>query len=238
MSMRIEFTLALIVLLFPTSLAATISVPADYTSIQAAIDAAQDGDVIEVQSGIYYENVDINKPLTLRGLGMPTVDAGGKVSAIDLSADGITLEGFVATNGNTGIGITSDYNIIRGNNAHANRFYGIFLYESSNNNIEGNNVSCNYDDGIGLDKRSNNNTIKGNDASYNYCDGISLKKSGNNSLEGNRINYNEGRGVKLYSSSNNNIRLSASTLQIIVFFAVPPQQSYNLNKIIIQIRYR
>lgn len=80
MSTRIEFTLALIVLLFPTSLAATISVPADYTSIQAAIDAAQDGDVIEVQSGIYYENVNVDKPLTLRGLRMPTVDAEGKAA--------------------------------------------------------------------------------------------------------------------------------------------------------------
>ena len=43
--------------------------------------------------------------------------------------------------------------------------------------------------------------------------------------------------IKTYSQISN-IRLSASTLQIIVFFAVPPQQSYDPNEIIIQIRYR
>lgn len=207
MNKRIEFALVLIVMLiFTTSQAAVISVPAGYASIQDAIDAAQDGDVIEVQSGIYYENVDVYRPLTLRGVGMPTVDAGWKGSAIMLSADGVTLEGFNATNSSdAGIEIISDYNIIKGNSAYGN-YHGISSDKSSNNNLEGNNVSCN-DYGIGL-FISNNNTIKGNEATYNYRDGILLQWSDNNNLEDNRVNHNKGKGVKLCSHSNSNIMRS------------------------------
>ena len=39
----------------------------DYTSIQEAVNAAQPGDIIEVQSGTYYENVVVNNSLTLKG---------------------------------------------------------------------------------------------------------------------------------------------------------------------------
>ena len=38
---------------------------ADFTSIQAAVDAAGDGDTIEVRSGTYVENVDVGKRLTI-----------------------------------------------------------------------------------------------------------------------------------------------------------------------------
>lgn len=51
----------------------------DYTSIQAAVSAAQPGDIIEVHSGTYYENVDVDKQLTLRGVegsGMPELNGG------------------------------------------------------------------------------------------------------------------------------------------------------------------
>lgn len=55
-----------------------ISVPDDYTRIQWAIDNVTDGNTIEVQSGTYYENLSVNKKLTLRGIGMPVVDGHGK----------------------------------------------------------------------------------------------------------------------------------------------------------------
>jgi nitrous oxidase accessory protein len=74
----------------------------DYASIQAAIEVADPSDTIEVQSGTYYENVDVNKTLILKGVdtgdGKPVVDAGGRGSAITLSANGITLDGFTVTN--------------------------------------------------------------------------------------------------------------------------------------------
>jgi hypothetical protein len=64
--------LALLLLLGSTSVCAeTLSVsPAGYTTVQAAVDAAGDGDVIEIAPGTYRENVRIRgKDLTLRSLG-------------------------------------------------------------------------------------------------------------------------------------------------------------------------
>ena len=71
---------------------------ADFIGIQAAINNAKDGDTIIVSSDVYYENVVVNKSVSLRGIGQPVVDASGKGDVITLTADGITLEGFNVTN--------------------------------------------------------------------------------------------------------------------------------------------
>ena len=47
----------------------TITVPDDYSSIQQAVDSAADGDTVFVRSGTYYQNVTINKQLSLIGEG-------------------------------------------------------------------------------------------------------------------------------------------------------------------------
>ena len=74
--------------------AATITVGPegrDHSSLQSAIDETSPGDLIVVSDGICHENVDLNKPLTLRGMGSkerPVLDAGGKGPAITISSDG------------------------------------------------------------------------------------------------------------------------------------------------------
>ena len=46
----------------------TINVPADFATIQAAVTAAQTGDVIDVRAGYYRENVTVTTAgLTLKG---------------------------------------------------------------------------------------------------------------------------------------------------------------------------
>ena len=194
----------------------TIYVPDDYTKIQWAIDNATDGDTIIVKSGTYNENVNVTKQLILRGVdtgtGKPVVDAGGSGSAITLSADGTTLDGFKVINSGdypyAGIKVTSNNNTITANNASNNDYSGIYLDYSSNNNITGNNASNNDDDGIFLYK-SNSNTITGNNASYNDETGIRLLESCNNNIiTGNNASYNNvdvGGGIFLSSSCNNNI---------------------------------
>ena len=190
----------------------------DYTTIQAAIDDASPGDEIHVDSGTYYENVVVNKQLTLIGInigfGLPVVDAGGSSSAITLNADGIILEGFKTINsGNNwysdaGIKVTSNNNRITANIATEN-VVGIRLYLSNDNILIDNDASYNSDPttvnsfGIFLTS-SNNNTLTGNTASNNIASGIYLTSSLNNSLYRNIVNNNYG-GISFYQSNNNTI---------------------------------
>jgi pectin methylesterase-like acyl-CoA thioesterase len=45
----------------------TIRVPEDYSTIQAAVDAASSGDVIDIAPGIYRETITIRRSVTVRG---------------------------------------------------------------------------------------------------------------------------------------------------------------------------
>lgn len=190
--------------------ATDIYVPDDYMKIQWAIDNATEGDTIIVKSGTYYENVDISKQLILKGIdtgsGKPVVDASGSDSAITLSADGITLEGFTATNAGSkdaGIMITSNNNTITGNIATNNIVMGIYLIHSNNNIVTGNTASNNKNDGIDLG-HSSNNTIIGNNVSNNVGTGIYLYPStSNNVITGNNASNNGDMGIYLSFSSNN-----------------------------------
>lgn len=122
----------------------------DYTSIQRAVEAADPGETITVESGTYKENVIVDKSLVLRGKGSgegrPVIDGNGLGSAVLLAADRITLEGFVVKNaafGKAGIEVKSDKNYIRNNLVTANRWYGISISDSHDNVITGNVVSSN-----------------------------------------------------------------------------------------------
>ena len=50
----------------------------DFTNIQDAIDFADEGDIVFVYSGTYYENVIINKSINLEGEDMDTTIIDGE----------------------------------------------------------------------------------------------------------------------------------------------------------------
>ena len=85
------------------AIADVIHVPGDFTTIQAAIDAAQPGDEIVVASGTYGETIDLQgKPLILRsssGATFTAIDARGAGSVIRGAGDGAFIEGFTITGG-------------------------------------------------------------------------------------------------------------------------------------------
>ena len=184
--------------------------PADFSKIQDAINAASDGDTIFVYNGTYYENVIVNKSVSLVGESRETtiIDGGGTVDVILIKASEVLIVNFTVRN--CGLlwyaGIKLEYvnycnitnNIITNNNAD-----GVWLEGSSNNRICSNSITANRYGGILLRASSNNIVCLNNIA--NNKGGIFLRASSNNSICSNSIAANGAYGICLCESSNNSI---------------------------------
>ena len=181
----------------------------DYTSIQAAIDDAIDGDVIIVCPGRYSENLVFsgNKNITVQSIESENedivsdtiIDGGAEGSVAHFSnGDESTLQGFTITNGSGtstgtyaaggGIYINSSnpnihYNIIEDNEA-ANGA-GIFITGNSSPEIKENII------------RNNESTVAAGGGIYAY--------GGSPKIIGNAITFNaaytNGGGVQIYDST-------------------------------------
>ena len=60
-----------------------IIVPDDYPSIQAAIEAAHPGDIVQVRAGAYSENITLNKAVILTAETFDQVNPVNNVTVID-----------------------------------------------------------------------------------------------------------------------------------------------------------
>ncbi len=84
--------------------AVTIQVPTDAPSIQAAVDAAQPGDTVEVAPGVYHESVQVRTPdLTLLGADRNAVVLDGeglKSNAVVVTAPRVTVANLTVRNYN------------------------------------------------------------------------------------------------------------------------------------------
>ena len=95
--MKIIINILLIFFAIPFANGKTIYVgnKQPYTSIQKAINEAQNYDTIIVTKGIYKEgNITINKPLTLIGNNYPILDGQKKYEVVSVKADKVTIDGF------------------------------------------------------------------------------------------------------------------------------------------------
>ncbi|MEA1965959.1 MAG: right-handed parallel beta-helix repeat-containing protein [Euryarchaeota archaeon] len=186
----------------------------DYTTIQAAVDAAAEGDTIFVWNGSYTENVDVDKRLTLRGEGANVVTvttANSDDNVFEVTADHVNISGFTATGrgyGKAGIYLGSADNCNIYENNCSNNYYGTHLSSSSNNTLASNTASNNYY-GTYIDY-SSNNILAGNTASSNNMIGICLYYSSNNTLTKSTTSNNR-YGIYLYYSSNNLLKGSTAS---------------------------
>ena len=86
----LKYTLLIWVLPLSVAAATIINVPADYSAIQAALNAAQSGDTVLVQPGTYYENVilpDVN--------GIKLISAGDTSNTIIDGSTPYVLSGII-----------------------------------------------------------------------------------------------------------------------------------------------
>jgi parallel beta-helix repeat protein len=99
----------------------------DFTTIQAAIDAASPGDTIYVYSGQYLESIDVYKTLNLIGANKQTTAINAELSwdtTVYITADYVNISGFSIMGGWGG-------------------GYGVHIYSSSNVEVSGNELFVN-----------------------------------------------------------------------------------------------
>ncbi len=208
-----------------------IYVPDDYSTIQAAVNAASPGDTIIVRDGTYNGNVKVDKRLTLRsenGSDKTIVQAANSEDHIfKVTADRVNISGFTVrgASDDTGIYIYCANNCVISNNTCSNNEYGIKLDGSTNNSISGNTVCNNDRDGIDL-WDSSNNTITGNNVSNNNDYGIRLYYSSNNIITGNNASNNNDDGICLSYSYNNSIVKNTCTKNDIGIFLWGSSNNY------------
>ena len=204
--------IALLFIFSGTGFAGTTRITPD-KSIQDAIYKSQPGDIIEIQSGTYFENVVVTKPLVIRGVdtgsGLPIIDAKGKGSSIALLADGIRLEdlNFQRASGWDEAGIlmkSNDCTVLNCTSSN-NLAIGIYLVGCRNNILINNRAfNCNF--GIALNLSSNNtlrnNTMQGN--ANNFLSGYSSSDiDTSNKIEGRPLYYLTNKTDIVIDSSSN-----------------------------------
>ncbi len=181
--------------------------PGNYSTIQSAINAANNGDTIFVYSGTYAENIVIDKTLSLMGEGRNTTSIVGNnmKETVEITGESIILREFTIKNDGTQDGIytsTSDHNIT--NSVFTTTSKGIHLYYSSGNTITGNLFFGNTDSGIYIDV-GQNNTIRDNEFYNNTKEGLYLTGCGTSIIQRNTI-HNNGVGIYAYQAEGNIIR--------------------------------
>lgn len=205
--------------------------PADFHTIQEAINAANPGDTIHVKSGIYYENIVVNKTVSLVGENRETttIDGNGVGNVTEATIDNVAITGLTIrhsgkkyedsgivltkvkncnisgnkiTDNNHGIRLDySNNNSLVGNNIEANSWMSIWLWESANNSIVGNNMTNNCY-GVWSSRSSNHTSIIGNIIQTSKECGILIGYSSNASIVDNDIRVSGWSGIRLYITSN------------------------------------
>ncbi|MDO9537967.1 MAG: right-handed parallel beta-helix repeat-containing protein, partial [Thermoplasmata archaeon] len=130
----------------PINIVENANTSIQYGTIQAALDAASSGNILNVWAGTYNENIVIGKALTLTGNGSANtiINGGGSGNAVTIKASGVKFNGFNVTGGaSAGILLYTVQNCTIENDTVVGNGDGIYLKGSSNNIIKNNNVKNN-----------------------------------------------------------------------------------------------
>lgn len=171
---------------------------AQFQSVQAAIEAANAGDTVQVRAGAYTGNVTLNKQIALEGIGRPVLRGEGLASVVTVFADGCAIRGFIIEHSggdlnseDSGILLKSSNNQIEDNELR-DILYGIYLYSSHANTLRRNRIRGRPeleegDRGAGLHLwNSPDNIIEDNTISEER-DGMYIQSCSGNQIRRNRV---------------------------------------------------
>ena len=175
--MKKYFLLLTINLLAISIFAKTLEVcnSCEWTTITAAIKAAEKGDQLIIKAGIYKEGkIIVNKSLTISGEDYPILDGENKGEILTVLADNVTIEGLQIQNVGTsymedraGIRIKRAKNFTIKNNRLYNTFFGIYLEHADKGIVQNNELI-----GEAVEEMSSGNAIH-----LWYCKNILIEKN-------------------------------------------------------------
>lgn len=195
---------------FKISAQTVINVPTDFSTIQSAIDASQNGDTILVASGTYKETLKIiDKSLTLKGNNRDGTIIDGEndkeLPTILVEGGSADISGFTVKNGVDGIRVENSLLSIVSDNIITNNFNsGINLINSPaeiTNNVISNNQFLGegtFADGIRL--AGSDFLVEGNNISKNANEGIAILDDSDGLIKKNTISNNESVGLLINNS--------------------------------------
>ena len=161
----------------------------DYTTIQDAIDNANDGDTIKVWDGTYTEILSVGRSLDIIGNGSSTTIVDGEGlgdHGMFISADNVNISGLSIVN---------------------NEYHGIKI-NSSHVRVSNSNLSDNLKCGVAfiVESESGNNTVEGCDIWNNQRYGIALQGTGGTTLiANNTIGNSLERGISITQGDENDV---------------------------------
>lgn len=166
-----------------------INVPAEYSTIQKAIDAANPagGDTIQVAAGTYPEHIVVYKPVILQGDNRNSIISGdGNTKIVSINVSNVKITGFTIKDGSgwwKGISVEK----------WPGPLTGIVITDNTIKNTQ---------EGVFL-SYCNGATVSNNTIDYAYY-GVRLHEADGNTITNNIINRSRYYGVNLYSYSENN----------------------------------
>lgn len=132
-----------------------LRVPQDFATIQEAVDAAEEGDLILIDEGVYNEAVDVTTPdITIRGVDRNKVILDGEFELENgirvLDTDGVQVENMTARNYTTNGFFWTGSDRYRGSylTAYRNGLYGIYAFDAYHGQFDNSLASGSPDGGF------------------------------------------------------------------------------------------
>lgn len=118
-------------------------------SIGAAIAQARPGDEIRVERGLYRENLQIDKPLTLKGIDRPTLSGGLKGDTLRITVGDVTIDGLIVRDSggslveqNAGINIRPGADRVTVRNCDLTyNLFGLWIEKANDVHVENNVIT-------------------------------------------------------------------------------------------------